>query len=172
MKKAFLSPSAAGRVDRAAAWLADRSPCKQIVVATANREAASEIVRRKVLESKGGAAFGWHRATMGRLSAEIAGDALADEGLVPLTRLGTEGIASRVIQEVRGSGALDRYEVVSDKPGFARAVATTLEELRLGLVSAACLCETSARSAAGNREGWLLRDRSYVMSNEAVWRWA
>jgi hypothetical protein len=44
-----------------------------------NRGAASEIVRRKVLESKGGAAFGWHRATVGRLAAEIAGDALTDE---------------------------------------------------------------------------------------------
>jgi hypothetical protein len=57
MKKAFLSPSAAGRVDRAAAWLAERSPCEQIVVATANREAASEIVRRKVLESPKGPAW-------------------------------------------------------------------------------------------------------------------
>jgi ATP-dependent helicase/nuclease subunit B len=143
MKTAFLSPSAASRVDRAAAWLAERSPCEQIVVATANREAASEIVRRKVLESKSGAAFGWHRATVGRLAAEIAGDALADEGLVPLTRLGTEEIVARVIQELRGSGALDRYEVVSDKPGFARAVAATLEELRLGLVSADCVEEAA-----------------------------
>jgi hypothetical protein len=75
-------------------------------------------------------------APVGRLAAEIAGDALADEGLVPLTRLGTEGIVARVVQELRGSGAPDRYEVVSDKPGFARAVATTVEELRLGLVSA------------------------------------
>jgi hypothetical protein len=46
---------------------------------TATREAASEIVRRKVPESKGGAAFEWHRATVGRLAAEIAGDALTDE---------------------------------------------------------------------------------------------
>jgi hypothetical protein len=79
MKKALLSPSAASRVDRAAAWLAERSPGEQIVVATAKREAASEIVRRKVPESKGGAAFGWHRATVGHLAAEIAGDALTDE---------------------------------------------------------------------------------------------
>jgi hypothetical protein len=74
MKKAFLSPSAAARVDRAAAWLCERSPCEQILIVTANREAASEIVRRKVLESRGGAAFGWHRATVGRLAAEIARD--------------------------------------------------------------------------------------------------
>jgi ATP-dependent helicase/nuclease subunit B len=136
MKKGFLSPSAAARVDLSAAWLAERSPCEQIVVATANREAASEIVRRTVLESEGGAAFGWNRATVGRLAAEIASDALADQGLVPLTRLGTERIVARVIQELRGFGALDRYEVVSDRPGFAQAVAATLEELRLGLVSA------------------------------------
>ena len=57
MKKAFLSPSAAARVDRASAWLCERSPCEQILIVTANREAASEIVRRTVLESKGGAAF-------------------------------------------------------------------------------------------------------------------
>jgi hypothetical protein len=54
MKKALLSPCATARVDRASAWLAERSPCEEVVLAMANREAASEIVRRQVLEPIGG----------------------------------------------------------------------------------------------------------------------
>jgi hypothetical protein len=92
MKNAFLSPSAAARVDCAGAWLAEQSPSDEILIVAANREAASEILRRKVLGSDSGATFGWQRVTLDRLAGEIAGDTLAEEGRVPLTRLGVEGV--------------------------------------------------------------------------------
>src|SRR5262249_46395784 len=92
MKEAFVSPSAAARVERATAWLAERSPSEQTLIVAANREAAADLVRQAVLDSEIGAAFGWNRVTAGRLAAEIAGDVVVRERLVPVTRFATEGL--------------------------------------------------------------------------------
>ncbi len=135
MKEAFVSPSAAARVERAAAWLAKRSPSEQVLIVAANREAGAELVRQAVLDSDKGAAFGWNRVTTGRLAAEIAGDVVVAERLVPITRFATEGLVARVIQGLRGAGGLGHYAGVDQSLGFARAIASTVEELRLGLIS-------------------------------------
>ena len=118
------------------AWLAAHSPSQQILIIAANREAAAEIVRQAVLDSETGASFGWNRVTSGRLAAEIAGDVVVEKKLVPITRFATDGLMARVIQDLRASGGLGRYAAVAQYPGFARAVGATIEELRLGLISA------------------------------------
>jgi hypothetical protein len=48
---------------------------------------------------------------------------------------------ARVIQDLRASGGLGRYAAVAQYPGFARAVGATIEELRLGLISAERIAE-------------------------------
>src|SRR5262249_56319685 len=48
-----------------------------------------------------------------------------------------------------GAGALDYFTPVARFPGFARALASTLAELRLGLIDAASLQKVAAVEPAG-----------------------
>ena len=91
--------------------------------------AANELARRIAKEK--GATFGWHRLTLSQLAAAIAAPALATLGLVTLSRLGTEAIVTRVIHRLKAEGGLSRYRAVTATPGFPRAVAGVIAELRL-----------------------------------------
>ena len=44
---------------------------------------------------------------------------------------GTEAVAARAVRKLSAQGSLGRYEPVAEGPGFARAVAAVLNELRL-----------------------------------------
>jgi RecB family exonuclease len=119
------------RIARASEWLAARAPSEEILVVAASADAANDLLRAAAAER--GAAFGWHRATLGRLAAQLALPALVEEGVAPVGVLATEAVVARVLhalEEGGGAGALGRYRGVADGPGFARAVARTLAELR------------------------------------------
>jgi hypothetical protein len=81
-----------------------------------------------------GAAFGWHRLTLSQLAAAIAAPALAARGLIPLSRVGTEAIVAGLVHRLRAEGGLGRYDDVSATPGFPRAVAGVIAELRVARV--------------------------------------
>src|SRR5207244_1982326 len=81
-----------------------------------------------------GGAFGWHRLTLPLLAAAIAASALATRGLVPLSRLGTEATVARLVHRLKEEGRLGRYHAVAATPGFPRAVAGVIAELRLARV--------------------------------------
>jgi hypothetical protein len=53
--------------------------------------AGARVAQRK------GAAFDWHRLTLTQLAAALAAPALAARGIVPLSRLGIEAMATRVV---------------------------------------------------------------------------
>jgi RecB family exonuclease len=76
-------------------------------------------------------AFGWHRFTLGQLAMVLATPALAESGIAPISRLGVEAIVCRAVQALGTSDTLGRYAVVSSGPGFSRAIASVLTELRL-----------------------------------------
>ena len=69
---------------------------------------------------------------------------MAHRGLAPLSALGVEAIAARVIHAERVSRRFAYFEAVAGMPGFARALGRTLSELRLARVSLAALRETGA----------------------------
>jgi ATP-dependent helicase/nuclease subunit B len=69
---------------------------------------------------------------------------MALHGLAPLTALGVDAIAARVIHAERESQPLAYFESVAAMPGFARALARTLGELRLARVAPASLEKTGA----------------------------
>jgi len=56
---------------------------------------------------------------------------LCERALVPIGALAAEAVATRVVHELGRRGGLGRYASVGDGPGLPRAVARTLEELRL-----------------------------------------
>jgi RecB family exonuclease len=114
---------------RAQVWLENRAPAEEVLIVGGSLDAATEITRSVAAEK--GAAFGWHRLTLPRLVATMAAPMLAARKLVPLGRHGAEVIVARVVHALKATCDLDRYQPIVDTPGFARAIASVVVELRL-----------------------------------------
>jgi hypothetical protein len=56
---------------------------------------------------------------------------MAERGLAPLSSLGREAVAARIAQKAQENEALSYFHPVAGLPGFARALARTIVELRL-----------------------------------------
>jgi CRISPR/Cas system-associated exonuclease Cas4 (RecB family) len=143
------APAAHLRIARASEWLASRAPGEEVLVVAASADAANDCLRAAAAER--GAAFGWHRATLGRLAAQLALPALVEEGVAPVGALACEAVVARVLHALReagGEAALGRYRGVADGPGFARAVARTLAELRAAELDPATLAKHAPELAA------------------------
>lgn len=123
------SPVAAHRLARASRWLAQRAKGEEVLVIGATWEAASEL-SRQVARAQG-ASFGWHRATLGKVAAALAGPEMAARGLAPVGALPLEALAARVVDTLARSGGLGRFADVAHFPGLPRALARTLLEIRI-----------------------------------------
>lgn len=88
-----------------------------------------------VLPGTGFTAFqntvGVHRVTLPQLIRQLAQRRMAEAGVAPLSELGSEALAARVIFRARKHGALEYFSPVAALPGFSRALSRTLRELRL-----------------------------------------
>lgn len=122
------SAGAEQRLLRAREWLASRAAGEELLVVAASSEAAGDLLREAALAV--GGAFGWHRATLPRLAASLATPALVASGLVPVAGLAAEAVVARLLHRLGGRGELGRYAPVCAGPGFARALARSLAELR------------------------------------------
>jgi ATP-dependent helicase/nuclease subunit B len=121
------------RIRRARAWLEARKPAEEVLILGATPDAANELVR--IVAKDKGAAFGWHRLTLSQFAAAIARPALAGQGVVPLSRIGTHAIAARLVHRLQERDELGRYDGVAGTPGFPLAVAGAITELRLARLS-------------------------------------
>jgi hypothetical protein len=74
---------------------------------------------------------GAHRFTLPQLTAALAAASAAERGLAPLNRFGAEALAARAVHEAARRGMLQYFRPVAGSPGFARALARTIEQLRL-----------------------------------------
>jgi CRISPR/Cas system-associated exonuclease Cas4 (RecB family) len=137
MLETFQSSSAAERLDAAREFLGRFPPATEILIVGASRDAADDLARR--IAAARGATFGLRRASLTQLAAGLAGAALARRGAAPATALGVEAVAARVSFEAERDGALGYFAPVARLPGFARALAATLGELRLGEVAPGAL---------------------------------
>lgn len=131
------SSSAARRLDRAVDFL-NRFPAHQpITLVAATRGAADDLARR--VAARRGATIGLTRFSLTQLAARVAAARLAGEGIAPSTALGVEAVASRVAFDAAAEGALDYFGVVARTPGFPRALARTLTDVRLAGIPVAAL---------------------------------
>ncbi|GIW40288.1 MAG: hypothetical protein KatS3mg076_0865 [Candidatus Binatia bacterium] len=128
-RRVFLSTSARERLEAAAAFLRECSPAEEVFVLAPAREAADDFVRS--FAAKHGAVFSVHRTTVLQLAARLAAHEFAEEALAPIGSVGLAAVAARAAFEARKSRGLAYFEPVVDLPGFPRALARTLEELRL-----------------------------------------
>jgi len=125
----FCSPVASHRLACAAEWLAARTRGEEVLIVGATWEAASELSRR--VASAHGASFGWHRATLGRVAAALAGPELSARGLAPVGALPLEALCARVVDALARQKSLGRFAEVAHFPGLPRALARTLLEIRI-----------------------------------------
>ena len=131
------STSSALRLQHAATFLRDASPDQDVLVVAASRGAADDLARRA--STRRGATVGWHRFSVLQLAARLSLDQLAASGRLPGSPLGAEAVASRAIFGAIADGSLRYFSPVAQTPGFPRAVARTIGELRLAGVPAAAM---------------------------------
>src|SRR5262245_15894690 len=137
MIETFVSSAAAERV-RAARGFIERVPAAaEILLVGASRDAADDLARQVAIAR--GATFGLHRSSLMQLAVTFAAAEMARLGVAPATALGVEAVAARVSFEALRERALPYFQPVARLPGFARALARTLGELRLGSIAPAAL---------------------------------
>jgi RecB family exonuclease len=125
----IISAASHHRVARGRGWLEARFPSEEVLIIGATFGAANEVAR-SVAKAKG-ASFGYHRLTLGQLAAALARPALTAQRLVPLGAVGIQAVASRAIHKLSQVSGLGRYAKLTSGPGFARAIANVITELRL-----------------------------------------
>src|SRR6516225_8099204 len=123
--------SAAGlhRIALARDWLGGRAPAEEILIIGASLGAANELARSLAQEKR--ASFGYHRLTFAQLASALARPVLVAQRTVPLGALGVQAVANRTIHKLSEVGELGRYAKLTSGPGFARAIANVITELRL-----------------------------------------
>src|SRR5205823_4281146 len=107
----------------------------------ASRGAVDDLARSIAIEK--GATFGLHRLSFTQLAARLAALQLASSDRTPATTLGHEAVATRATFEADKDEALEYFSPVARTPGFAKALARTLMELRLAGVAAGRLHEAA-----------------------------
>ena len=127
-REIIISERAVERIAAARAWLESQPAGGEILVIASVKEAADDLVRAFALSR--GAMLGVHRLTLNRMVGLLAAEDLADAGLAPADGLAAEAVAARAVFRLMPSGALAHFEPVLNRPGFSRALARTLIELR------------------------------------------
>lgn len=163
------APSASLRLDHALAFLASCGPATELLIVGASVDAASGIARAASRESV--STFGWHRFTLARLGAVLASHTLGDRGLTPVGPLPLEAVCARLVHRL-GPAGLGRFAAISDRPGLPRALARTLDELRMAGVRPAELEDADVSAILAAYEAELGRakmvDRAEVLRLASV----
>src|ERR671925_1969057 len=133
MITAIQSGSAAVRLREERRFLNQFEPGAEVLLLGASRGAADDLARAISLER--GATFGLHRLSFTQLAARLAVLELASRERTPTAVLGHEAVATRAAFEARSDDALEYFSPVSQTPGFPKALARTLLDLRLAAVA-------------------------------------
>jgi hypothetical protein len=128
------STSAAARLAAASRFLDARPPATEIILVGASRSAADDLARATALRR--GATFGITRFSLTELAARaaIAGPSAGNHA--PGTQAAAEAIAARTVFDATAAGELVYFGPVAKMPGFPKALARTIHELRLAGLSA------------------------------------
>jgi ATP-dependent helicase/nuclease subunit B len=145
-REIICSPRAQARLDRAREWLERQAPGREVLVLADVREAADDLVRS--VAGPRGSLAGIHRLTLNRLAGLLAAVPMAERGLAPAAGLAHQALAARTVFRLAPTGRLAHFAPVIDRPGFAQALAHTIEELRLDGARPADLARDGASGAA------------------------
>ena len=134
MALAICSASASIRLHEARKFLDNFTPGTEVLLLGASRGAVDDLARTIAMEK--GATFGLHRLSFTQLAARLAAAELAANGQAPSSALGYEAVSARAAFEANKDEALEYFAPVSSTPGFPKALARTLQELRLAGIGA------------------------------------
>jgi CRISPR/Cas system-associated exonuclease Cas4 (RecB family) len=124
-----VSSSASERLAFAHEALRACAPGTRVLIVGASRGAADDLARAVAADVP--ATFGIQRLSLTQLAARSAIASLAADGFTPSTWLGAEAVAARAVFDAVRGGTLRYFDPVATTPGFPRALARTLQELRL-----------------------------------------
>jgi ATP-dependent helicase/nuclease subunit B len=141
----YEAASSAARLEAAAKFLRQFPADHPITIVAATRGAADDFAR--TIASERGATLGVTRLSLTQLAARTAVVAMAAEGKTPSSGLGAEAVAARAVFTALRDESLRYFAPVADAPGFPRALARTLQELRLAGITASAL-HTPGRARA------------------------
>jgi ATP-dependent helicase/nuclease subunit B len=158
---AVQSGSAAVRLREARRFLDQFEPGAEVLLLGASRGSVDDLARAISLER--GASFGLHRLSFTQLAARLAVLELAARERTPTTILGHEAVATRASFEAGNDNALEYFSPVSHTPGFPKALARTLLDLRLAAVGGGDL----VRLPRSGGDLAALLDRVDILLNEA-----
>ncbi len=127
--RAIQSPTAAIRLREARAFVDQFAPGDEVLLLGASRGAVDDFARGIAVEK--GATFGLHRLSFTQLAARLSALHLASMDRAPATTLGHEAVATRATFEAHKDETLEYFAPVARTPGFPKALARTLLELRL-----------------------------------------
>jgi ATP-dependent helicase/nuclease subunit B len=169
------STSAAARLEVARAFLDQRPPDSERIIVAASRGAADDLARRAARGA--GSTFGISRFSLTELAARAATAQPGGGRRMAGTQAGAEAMAARAVHEALAAGELAYFEPVARMPGFPKALARTVHELRLAGLEPG----DAARTAADDRRSDLFQllarveselDRSNVDDRAALFRLA
>jgi hypothetical protein len=178
MVRIFASPAAEDRLAAAAEFMGGFAPASERLLVGVSREAVDRFAH--TLATRLRATFGLHRFTLTQLAAHLATPDFAARGVAHSTPLAAEAVAARSVFEAIEAGELDYFKPVALMPGFARALGSTLAELRLAEVTPSAFAGLSADGSptAAHDLGQLLQifenqaDRASVADRAALFRTA
>src|SRR5262245_33612214 len=136
---AYESAAAEPRLTAARGFLRTHleTPGAGVLLVGATRSAVDDLARSVAAEC--GATLGLHRFSLTQLAARLAAPRLAIDRLAPSSPIGAEAVAARAAFEAGREGTLAYFQPVARTPGFPRALARTLQEIRLAGVGADAL---------------------------------
>ncbi len=129
MLRVVTSTSASARLEAVRRFLQQHPPAAEIVIVGASRGAADDLARSVARAS--GATFGLTRFSLTELAARAATVRLAGTRRTPGTQAGAEATAARAVFEAMRDQDLEYFAPVANMPGFPKALARTVHELRL-----------------------------------------
>jgi ATP-dependent helicase/nuclease subunit B len=147
MLRIVTSSSAAARLNAARVFLAGRPSASELVIVGASRGAADDFAR--AIARRAGATFGLTRFSLTELAAKAAATRIEAVRRARGTDAGAEAIAARAVFEAIGAGELAYFAPVATLPGFPKALARTLHELRLAGIGPASLNQVPGTGDSG-----------------------
>lgn len=163
MVQVLESPSGWERLSAAREFVRSFPAGSELLLVGASRESVDDFARELSLATS--ATFGLHRFSLTQFAARVAAAGLARRQLAPATVLGVEAIAARSCFETSRRGTLKYFLPVATRPGFSRAVAATVAELRLAGIRPTAMAELGD---AGSDLSELMQDFEKQLANGHV----
>ena len=143
LRSLLTSRSTSSLIEHATQFLRDHSRDAELLILAPTRAAANELL----LTAADPGCQGVHGLTVAHLAAQLAAQSMGRRALAPISRLGMEAVAARIVHAAVNAGQLTYFAPVALSPGFARALARTITELRTNQADTTRLASIGAAGA-------------------------